>query len=68
MVSRPAQTNYSGVTGLGDLILRFLKDDSGATALEYALIAALVSVAIVGGATAVGSKIANALRNASGRL
>jgi pilus assembly protein Flp/PilA len=28
-------------------IRRFLKDDSGATAIEYGLIAALVSVAII---------------------
>jgi pilus assembly protein Flp/PilA len=27
---------------------RFVKDDSGATAIEYGLIAALVSVAIIG--------------------
>ena len=39
------------------IFARFLKDESGATAIEYGLIAALISVAIVGGATTVGSKI-----------
>ncbi|PYG61871.1 Flp family type IVb pilin [Rhizobium sp. UGM030330-04] len=39
------------------IFARFLKDESGATAIEYGLIAALISVAIVGGATTVGSQI-----------
>lgn len=38
-------------------ITRFMKDESGATAIEYGLIAALVSVALIAGATAVGSRI-----------
>ncbi len=32
------------------IFARFLKDESGATAIEYGLIAALISVAIIGGA------------------
>ena len=39
------------------MFLRFLKDDSGATAIEYCLIAALISVALVAGATTVGSSL-----------
>ncbi|WP_425963148.1 Flp family type IVb pilin [Rhizobium nepotum] len=39
------------------IFTRFLKDESGATAIEYGLIAALISVAIVGGATTVGTQI-----------
>jgi len=39
------------------LISRFLKNESGATAIEYGLIAALISVAIIGGATAVGTGV-----------
>jgi pilus assembly protein Flp/PilA len=35
-------------------VVRFLKDESGATAIEYGLIAALIAVAIIGGARAVG--------------
>jgi len=31
---------------------KFLKDESGATAIEYALIAALIGVGIIAGATA----------------
>jgi pilus assembly protein Flp/PilA len=36
---------------------RLLKDESGTTAIEYGLIAALVSVAIVGTLTAVGGDL-----------
>jgi pilus assembly protein Flp/PilA len=39
------------------LIDRFASDQSGATAIEYALIATLVSVAIVLGATALGGQL-----------
>ena len=38
-------------------VARFLKDDSGATAIEYGLIAALISVALIGGAGALGTGI-----------
>ncbi len=37
-------------------ILRMFKDRSGATVIEYCLIAGLISVAIVGGATTMGSQ------------
>ena len=40
------------------LVTKFLKDESGATAIEYGLIAALISVAIIAAATALGSNIA----------
>ncbi|TCS07318.1 Flp family type IVb pilin [Rhizobium sp. BK418] len=39
------------------LFSRFLKDESGATAIEYGLIAALISVALVAGATTLGQKL-----------
>ncbi len=39
------------------LVARFVKNESGATAIEYGLIAALISVAIIGGATALGGNI-----------
>ena len=40
-----------------NLPARFAKDESGATAIEYGLIAALISVAIVAGASALGGSI-----------
>ncbi|MBU1377712.1 MAG: Flp family type IVb pilin [Alphaproteobacteria bacterium] len=36
---------------------RFLKDESGATAIEYGLIAALISVVIVGAVGLVGESL-----------
>jgi pilus assembly protein Flp/PilA len=37
--------------------LRFLKNDSGATAIEYAIIAGTLSIAIVTAVTAVGTSV-----------
>lgn len=36
---------------------RFGKDESGATAIEYGLIAALIAVVIIGGASMLGTSI-----------
>ncbi|MBI1361945.1 MAG: Flp family type IVb pilin [Alphaproteobacteria bacterium] len=35
-------------------VVRFLKDKSGATAIEYGLIAALIAVAVIGGVSTLG--------------
>lgn len=40
-----------------NLVNRFIKDESGATAIEYGLIAALIAVALIGGATQLGDSI-----------
>ncbi len=47
------------------LVSRFLKDESGATAIEYGLIAALISVALITGAGALGTKLNNLFQNLS---
>ena len=39
------------------LFARFVKDESGATAIEYGLIASLISVAIITAATTLGKNI-----------
>ena len=39
------------------LINSFIADDSGATAIEYGLIAALISIAIITAATTLGSNL-----------
>ena len=39
------------------LVSRFIKDESGATAIEYGLIAALIAVAIIIGARALGTSL-----------
>ena len=49
-------------------LMSFLKDEEGATAIEYGLIAALVAVAIVVGATALGTSLDNTFTSVSGTL
>jgi pilus assembly protein Flp/PilA len=39
------------------IFARLMKDESGATAIEYGLIAALISVALITGATALGNSL-----------
>jgi len=46
-------------------VSRFLKDESGATAIEYGLIAALIAVVIITGVTAVGTKLNSSFTNIS---
>jgi pilus assembly protein Flp/PilA len=41
----------------------FLRDESGATAIEYGLIAALIAVAIIAGATSVGGNLGTTFTN-----
>lgn len=40
-----------------NFIKKFLREEDGVTAIEYALIAALVAVAIITGATALGTQL-----------
>ena len=40
-----------------DLLSTFVRDESGATAIEYGLIAALIAVAIITAVTTVGGKL-----------
>ena len=42
-----------------NMIKNFVKDESGATAIEYGLIAALVAVAIITALTALGEELSN---------
>jgi pilus assembly protein Flp/PilA len=51
-----------------NLVARFVKDESGATAIEYGLIAALIGVAIIGGATVHGSKLNTTFSTISSKL
>jgi pilus assembly protein Flp/PilA len=41
------------------LIQRFISDESAATAIEYAMIALFVSVALIAGATTIGQTMKN---------
>ena len=50
------------------IFARFVKDESGATAIEYGLIAALIALAIVAGAGALGNGLSNQFNNITGKL
>jgi len=46
----------------------YLNDQSGATAVEYALLGALIGIAIIAGATAVGQAVNNMFVNVDARV
>jgi pilus assembly protein Flp/PilA len=50
------------------LISRFLRDEAGATAIEYGLIAAGISVAIIATVATLGSKLNDTFTTISGKL
>jgi len=50
------------------LLARFVRDESGVTAIEYGLIAALISVVIITAAAAVGTQLAAVFNNIATRL
>jgi pilus assembly protein Flp/PilA len=57
-----------GVITMQNLFARFAKDESGATAIEYGLIASLISVAIIGAATTLGNNINNTFNKVAGNM
>ncbi len=50
------------------ILKHFWKDESGATAIEYGLIAALIAVVIITGVTAVGTKLSTTFADLSTSL
>jgi len=51
-----------------NLVSRFLKDNSGATAIEYGLIAAGISIAIIAVVGTIGSNLNTVFTNVSSQL
>jgi pilus assembly protein Flp/PilA len=45
-----------------NMFSRFVRDESGATAIEYGLIAALIAVIIIGGVRLVGNDVSGAFQ------
>ena len=50
------------------LLLRFARDESGATAIEYGLIGGLIAVVIIKAVTTVGTKISTDFSKIGGSL
>ncbi len=51
-----------------NFISRFAKNDSGATAIEYGLIAALIAVVIIAALTLIGDNLSATLDTVAGKL
>ncbi len=49
-------------------LVRFFKNEDGATAIEYGLIAALIGVAIIGAVTTLGGELTNTFNSVSAAL
>jgi pilus assembly protein Flp/PilA len=49
-------------------VMKFLKNKSGATAIEYGLIAALIAVAVIGGVTALGENANATFETVAGEM
>jgi pilus assembly protein Flp/PilA len=59
--SKPHENNGlipCGEETVMDLILRFVADEAGATAVEYALLLALITSVIIGSVSTLGTKVA----------
>jgi len=46
----------------------YWNDENGATAIEYGLIAALISIAIISGVKTIGTKLSSAFSKVAGNL
>lgn len=53
---------------MSNFIARFAKDESGATAIEYGLIVALIAVVIVGVVSTIGTKLNTAFTTVKDKL
>jgi len=53
---------------MSKVFARFVKDESGATAIEYGLIAALVAVACITAWTTLGTKLADVFQGIADKL
>ena len=53
---------------MNTLFARFVQDESGATAIEYALIAVLIAVVAIGAMTLLGSNVTNKFSNVAASI
>ncbi len=51
-----------------ELILRFFKNDGGVTAIEYGLIAGIISIVIIGAVTTAGTVLNNTFMSLAAAL
>ena len=53
---------------MSKFIQRFTQDESGATAIEYGLIVALIAVVIIGAVTAIGTNLSTQFNSVNSSL
>ena len=53
---------------MNNLFTHFVRDESGATAIEYGLIAALIAVVIISAVQAVGTGLSTTFTTVSGKV
>jgi pilus assembly protein Flp/PilA len=58
----------TGDQAMSKFVMRFAKNESGATAIEYGLIVALIAVFIIGAVTSVGSNLATQFNAVASKL
>ena len=63
----PNNNNVCKEPGM-NIVARFANDESGATAIEYGLIAALIAVGIIAAATVLGNSLAALFNSIAGKL
>jgi len=49
-------------------LMNFMTDEGGATAIEYGLLASLISVVIIGAVTAIGTSLSSTFQEVSDQL
>jgi len=67
-VSSDSHVWILGANKMKSLFVRFVKNESGATAIEYGLIAAGISVAIIAVVNGLGTKLNNTFTSVSTQL
>lgn len=65
---KPALSADRQYDGMMKLLVRFARDESAATAIEYGLIAALIAVVIISAVQLVGTKLKTTFASISGNL
>ncbi len=49
-------------------VMRFVREEEGATALEYGLLAALIAASIVGAVTSLGTQVSNTFSDITAKM
>jgi len=68
MVEWRSTMTTRNLTAMRSVLHRFLQDESAATAIEYGLIASLIGVAIIAGATALGTSLNSTFQGISSKI